>query len=280
MNATSALPSLFPEPQQSDLPRLCVGTSGYSFRDWVGPFYPLRVPARQHLEYYAAHFPCLEVNVTHYRLPDASFLQRMCERTPASFGFLVKLHQSMTHGSGLDAPSLQAFGAALQPMQECDKLQGVLAQFPFRFHNTHANRNHLARLRESFAQVPFFAEFRHASWIEDRSFDLLRRLGVGYVCVDEPPLDNLVPPVVRATTEVGYVRLHGRNARTWYARSPEEGDRYDYLYDESELQEWAQRIRRLIRETRRVFVLFNNCHAGKAPANAQAMKEILALLEE
>jgi uncharacterized protein YecE (DUF72 family) len=165
-------------------------------------------------------------------------------------------------------------------MQDTGKLQGVLAQFPFRYHDTAANRQRLVRLREAFAEVPFFAEFRHASWITDRSFDLLRRLDVGYVCVDEPQLENLVPPVVRATTDVGYVRLHGRNARTWYAKSPEEGDRYDYLYDERELQEWARRIRQLIRETRRVFVLFNNCHAGKAPANAQAMKEILALLQE
>lgn len=280
MSAPLKIPSLFAEEEPKALPRLCVGTSGYSFRDWVGPFYPLQVPARRHLEYYAAHFPCLEVNVTHYRLPDPQLLQRMCERTPPTFGFLVKLHQSMTHAMTLESAAIRSFADALQPMRDQDKLHGVLAQFPFRYHNTAANRHHLARLRQSFAAVPFFAEFRHASWIEARCFDLLRRLDVGYVCVDEPQLDNLVPPIVRATTDVGYVRLHGRNARTWYTKSPEEGDRYDYLYDESELQEWARRIRQLLQETRRVFVLFNNCHAGKAPANAQAMKEILALLEE
>jgi uncharacterized protein YecE (DUF72 family) len=273
-----APPSLFGASQPVTLPKLCVGTSGYSFRDWVGPFYPLRVPARQHLQYYANHFPCLEVNVTHYRMPDTTLLQGMCERTPATFAFIVKLHRSMTHELQRDASLYRAFGAALQPMRDAGKLQGVLAQFPFRFRNSARNRSHVNCLRQQFADTPFFAEFRHLSWLDDSWFAHMQREDISYVSVDEPQLRDLLPPVAQATTDIGYVRLHGRNRDTWYAKDPAQGDRYDYLYGESELQEWAQRIRQMIQETRRVFVLFNNCHAGKAPANAQAMQEMLALL--
>ena len=277
--ATSVPLSLFGAPQPQALPPICVGTSGYSFRDWLGPFYPLRIPARQHLQYYANHFPCLEVNVTHYRVPDASLLQGMCDRTPEPFAFIVKLHRLMTHELQHDSSLYGAFNEALKPMQAAGKLQGVLAQFPFRFRNNQRNRVHVQRMRETFAMLPFFAEFRHVSWIEDAWFANMQRVEISYVSVDEPQLSELIPPLAQATTDIGYVRLHGRNSDTWYAKTPEQGDRYDYLYNESELQEWAQRVREMIRETRRVFVLFNNCHAGKAPANAQAFQEMLAMCE-
>jgi uncharacterized protein YecE (DUF72 family) len=275
MTAPGATPSLFAALEKKRDRRVSVGTSGYSFHDWVGSFYPLQVPARQQLQYYAGHFPCLEVNVTHYRLPDASLLQRMCLRTPDDFQFLVKLHRSMTHEMIDEDDVYGSFAEALKPMQEAGKLAGVLAQFPFRFRSTPTNRAFVGRLHERFPGVPLFTEYRHASWITDSWFDFLEGQGIGYVSVDEPQLRDMVPPVVRATNDTGYVRLHGRNEQAWYSSGPEQGDRYDYHYSESELLDWAKKIRQLMDETRRVFVLFNNCHAGQAPANAQAMQQLL-----
>jgi len=255
--------------------RVRVGTSGYSFADWVGPFYPPGIRPADQLRFYATRFDLLEVNVTYYRVPDAKLLSGMERRTPPGFAFLVKLHGELTRERRADVDTVRAFDAALAPLRDAGKLHGLLAQFPHAFHNTEANRGHLSRLRECFPHEDLFVEFRNRDWTQEAVFEFLRDLGVGYVSVDEPSLPGLVPAVARATNGVGYVRLHGRNAAHWYAEGRSRSDRYDYLYSEDELREWAEKIKRLVDETRLVYVLFNNCHAGQAPVNAQAMKELL-----
>jgi uncharacterized protein YecE (DUF72 family) len=255
-----------------------VGTSGYSFKDWVGPFYPARTKSADQLRFYAQRFDCLEVNVTYYRVPDARLLEGMSQRTPEGFHFIVKLHGDMTHGRSRDAQLYRDFDAALKPLEEAGRMQGLLAQFPYSFKNTQPNRAFVAELRERFARHDLFVEFRHDGWVVDAVFPWLQNLRIGYVSVDEPALRGLMPNLARATTAIGYVRLHGRNAENWFESGRGGGDRYDYLYDRAELQEWVQKIRRLAEETRRTYVFFNNCHAGKAPANAQTMKELLAEL--
>lgn len=270
---------LFPEPPKPQRP-VRIGTSGYSFQDWVGPFYPHALRSADHLRYYAARFDCLEVNVTYYRVPDARLLASMDRRTPPGFDFLVKLHGDITHRKSRDRAIDRAFDAALAPLRDSGKLRGLLAQFPYGFKNTDANRAFLSDLRQRFPDEDLFVEFRNSGWNTDAVFDFLGSLGLGFVSVDEPPLPGLLPPQVRATTGVGYVRLHGRNAANWYAGAPGERDRgrdrYDYLYDEKELQEWAQKIRALVADVRQVYVFFNNCHAGQAPINAQAFRDLLA----
>jgi uncharacterized protein YecE (DUF72 family) len=253
-----------------------VGTSGYSFRDWVGPFYPPGTPARAQFEYYTRFFRCLELNVTYYRVPDAKLMAGMCERTPAGFEFIVKLHADITHQHSRDDALYASFRTALQPLEDAGRMQGLLAQFPFSFKNVETNRAFLAELRQRFEPRPLFVEFRHASWIVEPVFAFLAGQHIGYVSVDEPQLRDLVPPIVRATTDVGYVRLHGRNATTWYASGPEAGDRYDYRYNGAELLDWRHKIVALARRTRKTFVFFNNCHAGNAAVNALAMLDLLS----
>jgi uncharacterized protein YecE (DUF72 family) len=232
-------------------------------------------PAEQ-LPYYAKRFDCLEVNVTYYRVPDAKLFAGMAERTPEHFDFIVKLHGDMTHRRSLEPALVRDFKLALEPLVDAGRFRGLLAQFPYSFKNTQENRGFLATLREQFVTQPLYVEFRHAGWIVEALFPWLRNLEIGYVCVDEPALRGLVPPVVQSTTPVGYVRLHGRNEAAWFDAGPSGGDRYDYLYSEDELRQWVDRIRRLVQETRTTYVFFNNCHAGKAPANAQALKDLLA----
>jgi uncharacterized protein YecE (DUF72 family) len=256
-----------------------VGTSGYSFKDWVGPFYPVGTKPAEQLEIYARRFDCLEVNVTYYRVPDAKLMEGMHRRTPSGFDFMVKLHGDMTHKQSHDPELYRTFREAMRPLQDAGKLQGLLAQFPYGFKNTQVNRGFLAELRERLPDAPLFVEFRHAGWIVEPVFPFLQHLRLGYVSVDEPALPGLVPPVARATTDVGYVRLHGRNAAKWYAGGERGGsERYDYLYSEQELQDWVLKIRQMVQEARQVYVFFNNCHAGKAPVNAQAMKDLLSQL--
>jgi uncharacterized protein YecE (DUF72 family) len=130
-------------------------------------------------------------------------------------------------------------------------------------------------LKEQFSEDPLFVEFRNSSWITEEIFESLSRAGIGYCSVDEPNLRGLVPPVARVTADQGYVRLHGRNARTWWGRGG--GDRYDYLYSEDELRQWIAKIKDMSQKARKTFIFFNNCHAGQAASNAQMMKELLGL---
>ncbi len=252
-----------------------IGTSGFSFDDWVGPFYPEGTKRGGMLEHYARHFDTVEVNSTYYRIPPPSTMESLDQRTPHGFEFVVKAHQSMTHETiPPDDATFDAFAACVSPLARAGKLHGVLLQFPWAFRPTRPARARLELLHERLApHGPLFVEFRHASWLDERVFRFLDQRGIGYCSVDEPALPGLVPPVARLTGSIGYVRLHGRNATTWWGRGA--GDRYDYDYSPAELDEWVLKIRELAERSTKVHVFFNNCHAGQAARNALLMKELV-----
>ncbi len=252
-----------------------IGTSGYSFRDWIGPFYPSGTRSAEMLSHYARIFPAVEINSTYYRVPTARVFAGMAERTPPGFRFMVKLPSGATHERSRDRGTLESFLAAVAPLETAGKLRGFLAQFPFSFRPGGESRTHLRFLREAVGERPLFAEFRHESWARPETFALLESTGIGFCAVDEPRLAGLFPPVVRPTGQVGYVRFHGRNAGAWW--SGDGSARYDYLYSDRELTEWAEMIRQLEAHSRDTFVFFNNCHAGQAAENAQRMAAILDL---
>ena len=252
---------------------ILIGTSGYSFADWVGPFYPAGMKSSDFLPFYARQFPVVEVNTTYYGIPDPSVLARMADRTPDGFRFVVKMHKTMTHDRKLDPAELQAFRNAIAPLHAAGKYDGLLAQFPRGFRRTPANRRHLAALREALADQPLFVEFRHNSWLTPELEPSLRAYRIGYCAVDEPELPNLLPPVTMVTTEDAYVRFHGRNAANWYAGDA--SGRYDYSYSPQELGDWVKKIGELAEQSRRVYLFFNNCHAGQAARSAKLMQELL-----
>jgi uncharacterized protein YecE (DUF72 family) len=255
--------------------KIVVGTSGYSFEDWVGTFYPKGTRKGDMLKYYARQFGCVEVNSTYYRIPHPMVLRRMEEKTPEGFEFVIKANQEMTHKGSHDPGLYRSFAEAIRPVVEAGKFEGVIAQFPWGFKNTPENRGHLGFLKDQLGDYPLFVEFRNRDWITEEVFSELEKSRVGYCSVDEPQLKGLVPPVARLTTDLGYVRFHGRNAKNWWGRGG--GDRYDYLYSETELKEWVAKIKMMSRNARKTFVFFNNCHAGQAARNARLMKELLSL---
>ncbi len=253
--------------------RILVGTSGYSFADWVGPFYPPGTKSGDYLSYYATQFACVEVNSTYYRIPHPKVLAQMERKTPDGFRFVVKLNQAMTHQGATDAALYRDFLAVLQPLKDAGKYDGLLAQFPWAFRKTDEAKRHLEFLREALPGEPLWVEFRHASWMHPKLPDWLRERQLGYCAVDEPALPGLVPPVTHRTTDVGYVRFHGRNEQTWWGRGG--GDRYDYDYKPEELQGWVQKVAELAKQARQTYLFFNNCHAGQAARNAKLMEELL-----
>jgi len=263
----------------SDEHRILVGTSGYSFADWVGPFYPSGTKSGDFLRYYSGHFETVEVNSTYYGIPQPRVLEQMEKKTPPGFRFVVKLNQGMTHQGSLDPALYRDFLAALEPLKRAAKYDGLLAQFPWGFKRTDENRRHLGALRALLPSEPLFVEFRHDSWLTPQLEPSLRAHRIGYCAVDEPPLPGLLPPVTMLTTEDAYVRFHGRNARNWWGgggeRGARTGDRYDYDYSEAELKEWIAKIAGLAQQARRTYLFFNNCHAGQAARNAKLMQELL-----
>jgi len=252
--------------------RIHVGTSGYSFADWVGPFYPHGTARNRMLDEYVKHFGAVEINSSYYRIPGANMFARMEERTPPGFEFIVKLYKGMTHEIEDDPEMYRKFTSAVEPLKRAGKFGGYLAQFPWRYRKGDNEMRHIEAIQEGLEGDSLFVEFRHDSWIEDETFEFLKERGVGYCSVDEPELRGLVPPLAVATTDTAYVRFHGRNTKNWWERG---GDRYDYDYSRGELSEWGEKLLNLEQKASKVYVFFNNCHVGHAATNAELMVELL-----
>jgi len=252
-------------------PQVIVGTSGYSFTDWVGPFYPPGTRRGDMLAHYVQHFPAVEVNYTYYRMPTARTLAALARNSPPEFLFWVKANQETTHKRNRQVAG--EFLDALAPLTEAGKLAGVLLQFPQSFHRTIANRKYLAAALADLSGPPLAVEFRHCSWADPGVAEGLRRRQAILVVPDAPPIPALYHVAPTATTPVGYLRLHSRNAEKWYAGAAE---RYDYSYSAAELQRFATDWTDPALGIERLFAFFNNCHQSQAAANAQAFQRILA----
>jgi uncharacterized protein YecE (DUF72 family) len=253
---------------------LLIGTSGFSYADWVGPFYPQGLKKDEFLGYYREHFQACELNFSYYRVPTAQSLERMAQKSENSIIFVVKANQEMTHVREDNTQVFTAFLEALKPLAERQVLGGVLAQFPYSFHNTPQNADYLKRFAQNMAGIPVVVEFRNHRWIKQATFSLLKELRCGFCCVDEPQLRGLIPPLAVVTSDIGYVRFHGRNSEKWWQHD-DPAERYDYLYSEDELREWIPRIRTLEKRAKTVFVFTNNHRHGKAVQNAKQLCSML-----
>jgi uncharacterized protein YecE (DUF72 family) len=254
--------------------RIRVGTSGYSFDDWVGPFYPPGTRRTDMLDFYQQFFTTVEINATYYRTPPPASMQRMVERTPPEFDFMIKLPGALTHQRERERKPVAEFLDSIAPIVRSGKFAGALAQFPYAFHRSTASETYLGWIRHALPDIPLFVEFRHQSWDTDDLGNVLRELGVGFCSVDEPALPGLIPRRALVAGDVAYARFHGRNTATWWTGG---GARYDYRYSRSELAEWAEVLESMAARAARTYVFFNNCHAGHAVINAKMMEDLLGL---
>jgi len=258
---------------------LFVGTAGYSYRDWIGPYYPPGTPPGKMLEIYAAEFFFVEINSTYYRQPEWKMIKSMEEKTPAGFQFVLKAHESITHQYSKDyRANCRKFKEALRPLSESAKLGGILAQFPYSFQNKEDNRKYVLALKEIFSPFPLIVEFRRREWQQEAIFNLLQENSIAYTCVDEPQLKGLMAPLAVRTSPLGYLRFHGRNYSTWWNhKKPYE--RYNYLYNPEELAEWVPKINKIRRGAEKLFISFNNHFQAQAVANARMMQKIFKKAE-
>ena len=294
-----------------------LGVAGWTDRTLTAPgvFYPdeARTPEAR-LRHYASRFPLVEVDATYYAPPSRESAVRWAERTPDGFVFDVKAYALMTghaadvkrmpdwlrrqlprslagaprvYAKDLPAPLVDAvwtqFLQALEPLRAAGKLGAVLLQFPRWFEPTRESAAYLAEARERLGDVAGAVELRNAAWMEGRlearTVALLERLGLAYVMVDAPPgMRSSMPPAVHVTAPLAVVRLHGRRTATWESGAGV-AERYRYLYDRAELQEWVGRVEDAAGQVggvgQGVHVVFNNCHANYGTTNAT---EIAALL--
>ncbi len=266
-----------PAPVSSPSCRLYVGTSGYSYTEWVAAgFYPPGTSAGRMLALYARHFPITEINATTYQLPRAETLERRRRQVPPTFLFAVRLTRTLTHE--IDAqrwPDLaRDYRDGLAPLLQTRQLAAVLIQLPPTFDRTAAHRRYLAELLDVLRGLPLAVEFRHRSWANDRVLNELERRRVALVAVDGPS-PAAVFPVRDAVTspDLFCIRFHGRNdsGRAGKAARP-----FDYGYTDEELGEWAgDRMERLSRRARRGILLFGNHVQAQAPQNARRMIRLL-----
>jgi uncharacterized protein YecE (DUF72 family) len=232
---------------------LHVGTSGYSYKEWKGSFYPEDLPAKEMLSYYGEHLNAVEINNTFYRLPKVSVLETWASQVPESFRFSIKASRRITHFTRLKEEAREPTEYLLSTIGSLgDKLGVLLFQLPPNF------KKDIPRL-EGFLDMlpdgtPAAFEFRHESWSDDEVHEALKSKGVALVCADTDDSEDDEPLV--HTAGWGYLRL----------RRPD--------YDDSDLGRWVERIAEL--EWDRAFVFFKHEDEGAGPRLAGRFREIAA----
>ena len=251
--------------------QLWIGTSGYSYPDWVGTFYPPGTSSQGMFDYYVHQFPLVELNYTFYRPAEKSSLLRLAHRAPKEFQFIVKLHQSLSHEH--DFKEVLAIRDAVDALQQENRLLALLCQFPQAFHYTPQNLDHLRALVGHFPGHELAVEFRHQSWDTPEVTDWLRQRQLHLVSVDVPDIPNLYPRRLVQSSQLIYIRFHSRNKNKWYE---DDKHRYDYLYSDQELREWIDMLVHSADKADRALMLFNNCYGTQAALNAQRVQKLLA----
>jgi uncharacterized protein YecE (DUF72 family) len=249
-----------------------VGTSGYYYKEWIGPVYPDTTHTGNMLEKFSGMFDALEINSTFYRPPTADMFKKYPERTDQNLRIVIKLNSSFTHERNAGKDDASQFDVAVKPIEETDQFSGYLAQFPQSFHNTNEAREHIERLRDLFPKAPLVVEFRHKSWWNEDTLRFLSDLGMSMCTVDLPDLPGLPPTGTTFTTEPAYIRLHGRNKEGWYEGRDE---RYTWKYKKGELDGILEKVKKLVLKSDEVMVIFNNHPLGNAAINAAEFVEIL-----
>lgn len=256
-----------------------VGCAGFSYRDWEGVVYPRPRPRGfDPLAYLAAFFDLVEINTSFYGPPKEAVAEDWIERVSANrdFRFTAKLWRRFTHerDEPFDASDVRDTRAALDLLHAAGRLGAVLVQFPWSFGHDRTNEDWLHAVLDAFQGLPLVVEVRHTSWLEPALLEALFERGVGTANIDQPRFRHSVGPASRATSSVGYVRIHGRNWREWFRAGSTVAERYDYLYSASQLEPWAARALELSASplVEDVYVVTNNHTAGKAVVNALMLR--------
>ncbi|MGD8308304.1 MAG: DUF72 domain-containing protein, partial [Chromatiales bacterium] len=229
----------------------------WSYRHWVGPFYPEDLPASRHLAWYAERFNSAEINNSFYHLPSEKTLREWRETVPEGFAFSAKASRYITHMKKLKDPA-QGVGRFLDRIGLLeDRLGPILFQLPPKWgFNAERLETFLDALSRDFR---YAFELRDPSWLNDQAYELLERYRAAFCIYD---LDGFLSPR-QITTDFVYVRLHGPDG-------PYEGS-----YDASTLSGWAGAFSAWSRKGMPVYCYFDNDDSGYAALNAARLAGML-----
>jgi uncharacterized protein YecE (DUF72 family) len=240
--------------------KVWIGTSGWTYDGWRGPFYPTDVPKKDWLRWYGGQFPTAEINGSFYRTPSLAAVRAWRDQTPAGFVFAWKGSKFITHWKRLSEKSDNSLALIEERLKILGRKAGpVLFQLPARFT---ADRERLASFLKMLPRRRCYAfEFRHASWYERPIFDLLREHDIA-LCISD---HRDAPSPWQVTADHVYWRGHGP------------GGAYKDNYTDAQLRHLARKIRKWRRARRTVYVYFDNDQKSAAPADAKRLMKLLKI---
>ncbi|MFO8024469.1 DUF72 domain-containing protein [Thiohalophilus sp.] len=234
-----------------------IGTSGWSYGHWQGPFYPENMSSEEQLKFYAEEFSCVEINNSFYKLPDEKTLRHWRNTVTEDFLFTVKASRYITHMKKIkdSSDSVTRFLKHISVLQP--RLGPVLFQLP---PNWKFNEKRLSEFLASLSrEFRYTFEFRDRSWLNPRAYEILAKYDTAFCIYD---FNGFLSPR-EVTTDFVYIRLHGP------------GDAYEGEYDKQSLAGWAGAISSWSSQGKDVFCFFDNDQSGYAPLNARSLKSMI-----
>lgn len=253
---------------------LLIGTSGFSYDDWRGAWYPPKLPRCRMFDYYAERMSTVEINSTFYHIFSPRMMDSLVRRAAGRVYFAVKMSALVTHEGLLMREVISSYSRGIEPAAEAKALGAVLLQFPMRFRHTPENRRYLLATLRAFAAFPLVVEIRHQSWRSPEAIRFFSDGRINLCLTDMPRLPGLPSHSLESPGRIGYVRFHGRNAGQWFGGTYP-GARYDYDYSRDELSAWTEPIGELTRKSETTLVFFNNHVRAQAPNNAAMLAQLL-----
>lgn len=264
---------------------ISIGLTGWGDHDSL---YTDSYENRNKLRTYSEYFPIVEVDSSFYAMQPARNYTKWAGETPKDFSFVVKAYQGMTGHMQGEIPfstideMFEVFKQSILPLQETSKLKMILFQYPPWFDCQKKNVDFLRYTKEKMEGLPCAIEFRNQTWFHSDMYDktlqfLEQEKWIHTIC-DEPQAGiGSVPLVLEAThSEMALIRFHGRNVHGWLDKGENwRAVRCLYRYNKKELEEWVERLARLQKKTKNIYVLFNNNSGGDAADNAKQLMEMM-----
>ncbi len=244
--------------------KIKIGTSGFSYKDWLGNFYPQFIPPKDFLFFYSKQLPVVELDVTFYRIPTAQMIDRWISVTPDNFRFAAKFPQIVTHEGSIEQriENARLFIDVMRPMKE--KLGPLLLQFPYSF-----KPESWPLLEKLIACLPddlkFAVEIRNKSWLSDKLFDFLSSRNIALCQIEHA----WMPRISKTTADFMYLRFLGDRKQI--------SDDYSYIRIErdSELDWWSNLVNEKSSQMTDIYSFFNNHFSGHAPTTADKFKNLI-----
>jgi len=250
--------------------KLFIGTSGWGYPHWESVFYPENLASKDKLKYYSQQFKTVEVNYSFYHLPKPKIYQNWYSQTSGDFLFIVKASRFITHIKRLKGVKGPWRTFIKNTLNLKEKLDSILFQFPPNFRGTPENIKRLKdflkfirvnprRYPRKPATLRFAFEFRHESWFDKKTYNLLKKYNVAWVIADSLHY----PKAEEVTADFVYVRMHGSEAL------------FSSKYTKKELKNLVEKIKKWLKQKKDVFVYFNNDASGYAVENAKTLIKLL-----